>query len=209
MAEPTKTCVIYCRYSSEAQRNSLSIEAQTHECRAFAERQGWIVHKIYVDEARSGTSDDRVSFQEMIHDALSPDPPFRVVLVHKLDRFARNRYDSIKYKHFLRKKGLRVISAGQPILGSGDPTEVLLEAMLEGMDEFYSLNLSRESLKGMAENARQGYWNGGYAPYGYKFTFIQTPKGQKRKLMIEDSEAKAVKLIFKMYLNGLGAGEKA
>ena len=161
-------CAVYCRYSSEGQRDSMSIEAQRRACTEFAAKQGWSVHKVYVDEARSGTSDDRAAFQEMIADGIKKHPPFQVVLVHKLDRFARNRYDSIKYKSLLRRKGIKVVSATQPIVGSGDPTEVLLEAMLEGMDEFYSLNLARESLKGMAENARRGWWNGGHAPFGYK-----------------------------------------
>ena len=137
----------------------MSIEAQRHECLAFLTKQGWNLCKVFVDEARSGTSDGRAAFQEMISEVTKRNPPSNVVLVHKLDRFARNRYDSIRYKSLLRRKGIKVVSATQPIVGSGDPTEVLLEAMLEGMDEFYSLNLARESLKGMAENARRGWWN--------------------------------------------------
>jgi len=182
----------------------MSIEAQRRACLEFAEKQGWMVYKIYVDEARSGTSDDRAAFQEMIAGAAAKNPPFEVVLVHKLDRFARNRYDSVKYKALLRRRGIRVVSASQPILGSGDPTEVLLEAMLEGMDEFYSLNLARESLKGMAENARHGWWNGGFAPFGYRAVHIQTEKGEKRKLGIELSEAEIVRRIYAMYLKGQG-----
>ena len=182
----------------------MSIEAQRRECLAFAEKQGWRVHKVYVDEARSGTSDDRAAFQEMIAESTVKHPPFQFVLVHKLDRFARNRYDSVKYKALLRRSGVRVVSATQPIIGSGDPTEVLLEAMLEGMDEFYSLNLARESLKGMAENARRGWWNGGFAPLGYKLITTQTEKGPKRKLAVETSEAKLVRRIFALYLKGDG-----
>ncbi len=203
-ASTSTSCAIYCRYSSEQQRDSMSIEAQRRGCTEFAEKQGWKVYKVYVDEARSGTSDDRAAFQEMIGQATGKHLPFQRIVVHKLDRFARNRYDSIKYKHILRRKGVKVVSATQPILGSGDPTEVLLEAMLEGMDEFYSLNLARESLKGMAENARHGWWNGGYAPFGYRAVHIQTPKGLKRKLEIEASEAKLVRRIFSMYLKGRG-----
>jgi len=175
------SCAIYCRYSSEAQRDSMSIEAQRTECLAFVAKQGWDLSKVFVDEARSGTSDDRAAFQEMISEATKRNPPFNLVLVHKLDRFARNRYYSIKYKSLLRRKGIKVVSATQPIVGSGDPTEVLLEAMLEGMDEFYSLNLARESLKGMAENARHGWWNGGHAPFGYKLVEVPTEKGEKQK----------------------------
>ncbi|MBI3319925.1 MAG: recombinase family protein [Candidatus Omnitrophica bacterium] len=128
------------------------------------------------------------------------------LLVHKLDRFARNRYDSIRYKSLLRRKGIKVVSATQPIVGSGDPTEILLEAMLEGMDEFYSLNLARESLKGMAENARRGWWNGGHAPFGYQLIELETEKGSKRKLAIEPKEAEVVRRIFQLYRSGRGVG---
>ena len=98
-------CAVYCRYSSEGQRDSMSIEAQRRACTDFAAKQGWTVHKVFVDEARSGTSDEREAFQDMISDGIKKQPPFQVVLVHKLDRFARNRYDSIKYKHVLKRQG--------------------------------------------------------------------------------------------------------
>ncbi len=199
-------CAVYCRYSSESQRNSMSIEAQRHECLSFLVKQQWSLYKVFVDEARSGTSDDRAAFQAMIAEAAGKTPPFNVILVHKLDRFARNRYDSIKYKSLLRRKGVKVISATQPIIGSGDPTEVLLEAMLEGMDEFYSLNLARESLKGMAENARHGWWNGGHAPFGFKPVASDTEKGPKKKLVIEPAEAEIVRQIFSLYRTGRGVG---
>jgi len=184
----------------------MSIEAQRHECLNFLVKQQWNLYKVFVDEARSGTSDDRAAFQAMIAEAAVKHPPFHVILVHKLDRFARNRYDSIKYKSLLRRKGIKVVSATQPIIGSGDPTEVLLEAMLEGMDEFYSLNLARESLKGMAENARHGWWNGGYAPFGYKLVSLDTEKGPKKKLAIEESEVEIVRRIFALYRSGRGVG---
>ncbi len=88
-------CAIYCRYSSEGQRDSMSIEAQRRACTDFATKQGWSVHKVFVDEARSGTSDEREAFQDMMAEAVQKCSPFQFVLVHKLDRFARNRYDSI------------------------------------------------------------------------------------------------------------------
>jgi len=197
-------CAIYCRYSSEQQRDSMSIEAQKRACSEFAERQKWNIARFYIDEARSGTSDDRANFQAMIADATAKDKPFDYIVVHKLDRFARNRYDSIKYKHLLNRKGVRVVSASQPIIGSGDPTEVLLESILEGMDEFYSLNLAREAIKGMAENARNGWYNGGHPPYGFDFETVKTAKGAKKKLVVNSAEAKIVRRIYRDYLSGSG-----
>jgi site-specific DNA recombinase len=81
---------------------------------------------------------------------------------------------------------------------------VLLESLLEGMDEFYSINLAREAIKGMAENARNGWYNGGFPPFGYDLTTVKTPKGMKRKLVINASEAKIVRHIFREYLKGKG-----
>jgi len=182
----------------------MSIEAQKRACSEFADRQGWKISRFFIDEARSGTSDDRLSFQEMIAEAIGKDRNFDYIVVHKLDRFARNRYDSIKYKHLLNRKGVRVVSASQPIIGSGDPTEVLLESILEGMDEFYSLNLARESIKGMAENARNGWYNGGLAPYGFDFEPLKTAKGTKNRLRVNRGEAKIVQRIFREYLDGSG-----
>lgn len=197
------TCAIYCRYSSTKQSDGYSIEAQKEACLDYANKQGWKVHKVYVDKAISGTSDERDAFQEIIGDTLSGDEtPYSVILVHKLDRFARNRYDSIRYKHILKKRGVRVASVTQPILGSGDPTEVLLESLLEGMDEFYSLNLAREAIKGMVQNAKQGFWNGGNAPYGYRLKKMAHNGRQRSKLEVNPVEAHIVKQIFQWYLAG-------
>jgi len=94
------------------------------------------------------------------------------------------------------------MSVTQPIIGSGDPTEVLLESLLEGMDEFYSLNLARESIKGMVQNAKQGFWNGGAAPYGYSLKrFIHNGR-EKSTLEINSIESETVRHIFDMYIKG-------
>lgn len=187
----------------------MSIEAQRSACTEYATRNGWKIHKFYVDEARSGSSDDRAAFQEMLADAASKRPPFDMILVHKLDRFARNRYDSVKYKHILRKKGIKVLSASQPMVGSGAPEEILLESLLEGMDEFYSLNLSRESRKGMVELARRGFWVSGLAPFGFKKEPVQTDKGIRHKLAVVESEATLVRRIYDLYLGGRGVSAVA
>jgi site-specific DNA recombinase len=196
---PALSCAIYCRFSSKQQEGGFSIEAQKSACLDFAAKQGWKIYRIFEDRAISGTSDERDAFQEMIQLAFSKTPPFSVILVHKLDRFARNRYDSIKYKHFLRKRGIRVASATQPIIGSNDPTEVLLESMLEGMDEFYSLNLARESIKGMAEAAKSGYWCHGKAPFGYRKKYFEINGRRRPKLEVDPKEAEIIEYIYNRY----------
>ena len=107
------------------------------------------VVKAYIDRALSAKSDRRPAFQNLIRD--SKKRLFEAVVVWKLDRFSRNRYDRAYYKRILRKNGVRVISATEPILD--DATGILLESMLEGYAEFFSAELAEKVKRGMAENA--------------------------------------------------------
>jgi len=124
------TGVIYARYSSDNQREE-SIEGQLRECRSFAEKNDIQIIDTYIDRALSAKTDNRPDFQKMIKDSSSCS--FDVVIVWKLDRFARNRYDSAHYKSILRKNGVKVMSATELISDSAEG--ILLESMLEGMDE--------------------------------------------------------------------------
>ncbi len=142
------TGVIYARFSSENQREEF-IEGQVRECREYAERNGIDIVDVYADRALKGKTDKRPSFQKMIKD--SERKLFDVVIVWKLDRFSRNRYDSATYKNKLKKNGVRVISAKEMI--SDTPEGIILESMLEGMAEYYSAELSVKVTRGMKENA--------------------------------------------------------
>jgi Site-specific recombinases, DNA invertase Pin homologs len=154
--------VIYARYSSDSQREE-SIEGQLRECKEFAEKNGITILNSYIDRALSAKTDNRPEFQRMIKD--SGKCLFDVVLVWKLDRFARNRYDSAHYKATLRRNGVKVISATEAI--SEDSTGILLESLLEGYAEFYSAELSEKVTRGMTENALKCKYNGGGIPVGY------------------------------------------
>jgi DNA invertase Pin-like site-specific DNA recombinase len=105
------TAVIYARYSSDSQREE-SIEGQIRECKAYAEKQGLTVLNSYIDRAFSAKTDNRPEFQHMVKD--SAKHLFDVIIVWKLDRFARNRYDSAHYKSVLRKNGVKVVSLPKP-----------------------------------------------------------------------------------------------
>ena len=135
--------VIYARYSSENQREE-SIDGQIRECKAYAEKDGMTLLSAYVDRALSAKTDNRPDFQRMIKD--SGKRLFDVVLVWKLDRFARNRYDSAHYKAILRKNGVKVVSATEAI--AEDRTGILLESLLEGYAEFYSVELTEKVKRG-------------------------------------------------------------
>ena len=104
--------VIYARYSSDNQREE-SIEGQLRECKAFAEKNGIQIIDNYIDRALSAKTDNRPAFQKMITD--SSKEQFDVIIVWKLDRFARNRYDSAHYKAILKRNNVRVISATEVI----------------------------------------------------------------------------------------------
>ena len=163
--EANDVAVIYARFSSDRQREE-SIEGQLRECHEYAKKQGIRIVGEYIDRALSASKDTekRLDFLRMIED--SAKGTFNTVLVWKLDRFARDRYDSAHYKHLLKKNGVRVISATEPI-GEG-PEGIILEAMLEGMAEYYSAELSVKIKRGLKENALKGINNGGRTAFGYQ-----------------------------------------
>ena len=183
--------VIYARYSSDSQREE-SIEGQLRECREYAERNNMTIVGTYIDRALSAKTADRPEFQHMIKD--SAKELFEIVLVWKLDRFSRDRYDSAHYKHILKKNGVKVISAKEHI--SEGPEGIILEAMLEGYAEFYSAELSEKIHRGQKENALKGKNNGGGVPLGY----LLDKKAQK--LVIDPTTAPLVVEVFEKYADG-------
>ena len=182
--------VIYARYSSSSQREE-SIEGQVKEITTFAERNGYTIIGTYADRAISGTTDNRPQFQKMIAD--SKRKLFDFVIVWKLDRFARNRYDSAKYKTQLKKNGVRVISATEHISEGADG--ILLESVLEGMAEWYSEDLKEKVVRGLSVNAEKCKWNGGTVPIGYVV-------GLEQRLETNAMTAPYVLEAFKMYDSG-------
>ena len=155
--------VIYARYSSDNQREE-SIEGQIRECTAFAEKNGITILRHYIDRAFSAKTDNRPEFQNMIKD--SGKRLFDMIIVWKLDRFARNRYDSARYKAALKKNGVKVVSATEVI--SDGAEGIILESVLEGYAEYYSADLSEKVVRGMTENALKSKYNGGTLPIGYQ-----------------------------------------
>lgn len=183
---------LYARYSSDNQRTE-SIDAQIRHLKDFCNENNYTIVKIYSDEALSGTNDNRPQFMQMIND--SKLKLFKAVVVHKLDRFARNRYDSAFYKRELKKHGVNVLSALEKFDDS--PESIILESVIEGMNEYYSANLSREVMKGMKETAYECKHTGGKPPFGYDID-------KNKKYIINDFEASIVRKIFKMYIDGEG-----
>lgn len=182
--------VIYARYSSDAQREE-SIDAQIRENTAFAQRSGIEIVGTYIDRALSAKTDNRPEFQQMIRD--SAKKKFDVVIVWRLDRFSRNRYDSAKYKAILKKNNVRVISATENI--SENPEGILLESVLEGYAEYFSAELAVKVTRGMVENALKAKYNGGTVPLGYTID-------ENNHFQIDPITAPAILEMFEMYASG-------
>ena len=184
------TAVIYARYSSDNQREE-SIEGQIRECTAYAEKNGITIVKHYIDRAISAKTDNRPEFQQMIKD--SDKKLFDIVLVWKLDRFARNRYDSARYKTQLKKNGVKLMSATEII--SEGPEGIILESVLEGYAEYYSADLAEKVVRGQTENILKGRCNGGRGTFGYTLD-------SERKFHIDPLTSPFVLESFKKYNEG-------
>lgn len=185
------SAAVYARFSSDNQRDE-SIDAQIRAIEEYAAAHGIHIVERYIDRAYSARSDKRPEFQRMIKE--SANGGFRMVIVHKLDRFSRDRYDSAYYKHILKNNGVRLQSVIENLDSS--PEAIILESVIEGMAEYYSANLGRETIKGLKENAHNGIHTGGRPPLGYKIDPVT------KRAEINEEEAKAVKLIFNMVDSG-------
>lgn len=184
-----KTAVIYARYSSDSQTEQ-SIEGQLRVCEEFAQRNDLVILNTYIDRAMTGTNDNRPDFQKMIKE--SSNHEWQYVIVYKLDRFSRNKYETAKYKKALKDNGVKLLSAMENIPDT--PEGIILESLLEGMAEYYSAELAQKVKRGMHETRLKGNYQGGGLPYGYKIN--------GRKIVIDETKEDIVKYIFKQYAMG-------
>lgn len=183
-----KKAFAYARFSTDMQREE-SIDAQFRAIKDYCSRNKIFLVNTFADEGISGTTDNRPQFQEMIKLADEVD----YIIVHKLDRFSRNKYDSAIYKRELNQKNVRVISVLENLDDS--PESIILESILEGMSEYFSKNLSREVKKGLYENAYKGKFNGGVPLFGYSID-------KNKDYVINEYQAIAVRLIFDRFSKG-------
>ena len=208
-----KTAAAYIRVSTEDQ-TEYSPDAQLRELQEYASAHNMLLDDrfIYADEGISGRkADRRPAFLEMIRTARLPEHPFDVVLVHKFDRFARSREDSVVYKSMLKRCGVEVISIKEPI-AEGSYASVM-EAIYESFAEAYSINLGQEVKKGMTEKALRGEIQTA-PPYGYTLSvkpLLLAGEGDRRQA-VEGSrtfvphpvEAEYVREIFRRFAAGEG-----
>ena len=185
-----KSAVIYARYSSERQTEQ-SIEGQLRICKEYAERNDYVIVDTYIDRAMTGTNDNRTNFQRMLRD--SSKRAWDVVLVYKLDRFSRNKYEMAMHRKTLRDNGIKLVSAMENIPDT--PEGIILESLLEGMAEYYSAELSQKVRRGMNESRQKGTFTGGHILYGYKV--------ENKKVFIDEDQAEVIRYIYSEYANGV------
>lgn len=187
-----KTSVIYARYSSDSQTEQ-SIEGQLRVCQDYAKANNILVVDTYIDRAMTGTNDLRPDFQRMIKD--SNKRQWDYVIVYKLDRFSRDKYETTIHKHTLKENGVKLLSAMENIPDS--PEGIILESLLEGMNQYYSAELSQKVHRGLNESYRKGNFTGGAHIYGYDVV--------DKKNIINPEEGEIVREIFTKYSQGFTA----
>ena len=194
-----KIGVEYLRYSSERQTEQ-SIEGQMRVCDEYAKRNDIAIVERYIDRAMTGTNDNRRDFQRMLKD--SAKKAWDYVIVYKLDRFSRDKYETAIHRRTLKNNGVKLLSAMENIPDT--PEGIILESLLEGMAEYYSAELSQKIKRGLNERRIKGNFTGGYIEYGYK---VVGNKIDGRKVKIEEDESIIVKRIFEQYASGFTVNE--
>ena len=201
---------LYARVSSDRQDVDLSVAAQLRALRDYAERNGYLVAREYVDEAESGRTAKRPQFRRMLDEAAKPEAPFKEILVWKFSRFTRKREHAVAFKAMLRRKGIRVVSITEH--ADDSPTGKLMEAIIESVDEFYSentstglpCNLAQEVVRGMREAASRGFWVASRVPYGYRKLMVQDGAKKRPTLEPDAATSAVVERIFGMAEVGRG-----
>ena len=182
---------IYARYSSHSQTEQ-SIEGQLAAAHAYAESHGYTVVHEYCDRAQTGRNDNRDAFQQMLSD--TDKHQFDVIITWKVDRIGRNREDIAFNKHRCKKNGIRIEYVAENLPDSAE--SVILESVLEGMAEYYSLQLSTNIRRGQLESARKLQCIGGTRPLGYDVD------RETKRFIINPQTAPIVKQIFEKYAEG-------
>ncbi len=183
----------YVRISSEEQIGNYSVDAQKRAIEAWVHANGGVLAQVYVDEGYSGRTSERPAFKRLRHDGRQR--KYDAIIVHKFDRFARNRTESLAVKSLLRHDyGIKVFSVSEPSEDSDGPMGALIEGIMESVADWYSQNLSAETAKGKKERSVQGKHNN-RAPFGMK-------KNSKKILIADENELPGLIMAYKKYATG-------
>lgn len=191
-----KTAVIYARYSSDRQTEQ-SIEGQVRVCKEYAKQNNILIIDQYIDRAMTGTNDNRAAFQKMLKDSYKRQ--WNYILVYKLDRFSRNKYESTIHKKTLRDNGVTILSAMENL--SDSPEGRMMETILEGFNQYFSEELTQKVNRGLRESWSKGQATGGVIVFGYDVV--------NKKYVPNAVESEIVLEMFSKYAHGYTAREIA
>jgi site-specific DNA recombinase len=195
---------LYLRVSTPRQaEKDLSIPDQRRQLEAWCRQHVFDVVAEYVEPGASATDDRRPQFQRMMEDATRRDRPFDAILVHSFSRFFRDSFLFELHRRSLEKNSVALISITQTV--TQDSAGQMSRQLMSIFDEYQSRENAKHVIRAMKENARQGYWNGSRAPFGYKAVAVETrADAVKKRLAIEPAEAEVVREIFRLHLEGKG-----
>ena len=188
----------YTRVSTAMQIDGYSLDAQKARMKAFADFNGYEIVREYEDAGKSGRSiEGRLQFQQMMQDIRDDRDGASYVLVYKLSRFGRNAADVLNSLQMMQDFGVNLICVEDGIDSSKDAGKLII-SVLSAVAEIEKDNIRVQTMEGRMQKAREGRWNGGQAPYGYRLT--------DGELLINEEEAKAVRIIYDKYVHtDLGA----
>lgn len=189
----TKKCYIYTRVSTSMQVDGYSLDAQREKLRKYAEFQEMSVAGEYSDEGKSGKNiDGRPQFLQMLNDIEVGKDKIDFVLVFKLSRFGRNAADVLNSLQTMQDFGVNLICVEDGIDSSKDSGKLMI-SVLSAVAEIERENILVQTMEGRKQKAREGKWNGGFAPYGYRL--------ENGELIIAEDEAEIIRVIFDKYVN--------
>ena len=185
-------CVLYPRVSTEMQVDGFSLDGQRSSLKRFADREEMTVVDIYEDAGKSGKSiEGRPAFKKMLSD-IENGLQIDYILVYKLSRFGRNAADILNSLEFIQSYGINLICIEEGI-DSSQASGKLLISVLSAVAEIERENIIEQTMNGRKEKARQGGWNGGFAPYGYYL--------KDKNLFIQEEEAEVIRIIYDKFAN--------
>lgn len=202
--EASQKVMLYIRVSTGKQAiKDLSIPDQRSQMHAYCENLGWSIVDEFIDE-KSGRTDNRPGFQDLIEAVDTLEGEFNTILVHSLSRFFRDAVELEIYHRKLKKRGIRLVSITQDFEDS--PNGDLLRKIIGILDEHNSHETAKHVKRSLIENARQGFWCGGRPPYGYELAVVaKRGTTEKKRLVLNHLEAEVVRKIFSLYLQGDGS----
>lgn len=184
---------LYSRVSTIMQTEGYSLEAQKNRMRAYAEFQNFNIVGEYEDAGASGKSiEDRTAFNQMIQDIQDDKDSVSYVLVYKLSRFARNAADVLSTLQIMQDFGINLICVDDGIDSSKDSGKLMI-SVLSAVAEIERENIRTQTMAGRIQKAKEGKWNGGFAPYGYKLI--------NGELVVNEEEAETIRMIYDLYVN--------